>query len=369
MFSVKRTMSARLLCGLMLIVATTLNINATDAQSGRTAQSADQKAEKPMLIVWAKTELEGGGQPTLDLVDLERYFAKQLTEYGVENMAPSATAHMPKAPAQNIYLVELSVEAMQHATRAKQDETTKAYKDEYFFCVELSASVKNLASGQPLGSMTERYEHQFVSNDGSQKLTAKRAGIYAAADRLADEFAGAMGGGKFGSALREIRPSHVRAWHVLVGIGGLLIVMIIVGALVGEPPQRTGDVPRPAAVPAKPPTPPERNPAYDSKLEEAQTLAQETEGFTEYACRDRAAINPEEILSMAAKVEAAEAKRRLNLKKRLEENEKIAEYATHFCFMDKTSIFDMLCKAEELPFLVLQHAKRIVNEGRATTSA
>src|SRR6266851_3464319 len=76
------------------------------AETGTTPATV---SEKPVLVVWARTDLANGGQPTLDLIDLERYFVARLAERYIPTAYPSTTTKISTPAPANVYLVELSV--------------------------------------------------------------------------------------------------------------------------------------------------------------------------------------------------------------------------------------------------------------------
>src|SRR5579864_2901116 len=135
------------------------------------ALGEDAPAAKPRLIVWAHTDLEKKGAPTLDLEDLERYFVGQLDSLRVDNVVPSATAKIPTGPTPDVYLLDLRVDAIRPGERAKWDDTYKDYVPDYVFNVDLSLTIRN--SGRVVGTTGMRYEFHFANKYDSERIEPK----------------------------------------------------------------------------------------------------------------------------------------------------------------------------------------------------
>src|SRR5436190_1909632 len=79
---------------------------------------AQSSTPQPTFIVSVHTEIPGQGAPTLDVVDLERYFAEQLTYRHIQS-TPAASAKIPNPAPPNLYLIEVTVDAMRPAQRSE----------------------------------------------------------------------------------------------------------------------------------------------------------------------------------------------------------------------------------------------------------
>jgi hypothetical protein len=328
---------------------------------------AENSAEivAPVLIVWARTDLPMQGTPTVNLVDLERYFVGQLAARRFQYVFPSATTKLSSPPGANEYLLELSVDALQSATRATRDEQG-AFHDDPVLVVELSVTVKHPLSGQVLGKRIAPVEYH-MSEDELRQLGPKRHALYSTADRLADFFSSGVNQGNLGQQMSlSQRPlsiwEHIEPWHIIVGIIGLVVVIFIVLAIASStapPTAASSDVSPAPATNAETPQPRKRKPDWDKQLKEALALTLATSGFSEVLCRTLAAAQVNTILANAAEIESREAERRLDLKARHAQYDKIAAYGAQFSFLDEKSIWGMLAEADEWPFLVLQEAKRM----------
>jgi uncharacterized membrane protein len=339
------------------------------------AQNSTEIAE-PVLIVWAKTELPNQGRPTLDLQDLERYFTNQLRIRRFEYVFPSATATRSNPPAPNEYLLELSVDALQTAARATKDEHGE-YNDDPVLAIEMSVTVKHVRSSQVLGKRIQPDVYHLTELQ-LKEFAPKRHALYSTADRLAQFFADEVSEGKLGEQLKlSQRPLSIleqiqsilkqaQPWQIMVGIVVcFLMVMLILTAIGSSTAPSTAtasNVSQPPATKAETPQPPKRKPEFDKQLSEALTLAIATDKFSAIACRAAAVARREEVLKNAAAIEAAEAKRRLELRALHAEYDKIAKYGAQFSWLDERLLWEMLGKAAEWPFSVLQEAKRIREE-------
>jgi uncharacterized membrane protein len=338
--------------------------------------AAEDSAEiaQPVLIVWAKTDLPNNGSPVVDLQDLERYFKNQLMIRGFEHVFPAATTKLSNPPGANEYLLELSVDALQSATRATRDERG-AYQDDPVFVVELSVTVRQPLSGQVFGKRLVPLEYH-MSKDELQELGPKRHALYTTADRLAQFFADEVSEGKLGEPLKlSQRPLSMleqtqlflkkfQPWQIIVGIVVFVLVLMLIlnaiGWVMAPPTTAASNVSQTSATKAE--TPPKRKWDFDKQLSDALALAIATDKFSKIACRAAAVARREEVLKNAAAIEAAEAKRRLELRSLHAEYDKIAKYGAQFSWLDEKLLWEMLGKAAEWPFLVLQEAKKIQQE-------
>ncbi|MFI5093742.1 MAG: hypothetical protein ACHQIK_09895 [Candidatus Acidiferrales bacterium] len=323
--------------------------------SMRTATFAEPSTppttQNPELIVWAHTDLKNQGAPTLDILDLERYFAAQLAKRRIQNVAPSQTARQTRSPAQNEYLIELSVDAIQPSTRATQDYQTKVYTEDPVFYVELSLAVKHPASGRVQGTLVQRQDYHLAEAE-LERAEPKRNAIYKTADRLADEFVDAAGEGRFGAELKSIQAplsTLVRPWHVFVGLGGLSLVLLI-AIFVHQADVGDAEDQRRRALKLQQ----ERD---TKRLQDALALSLSTCNFDDEACWESAKEARERILERGAEIQEAEAKRRLKTNEREAEYERIAAYAAATSNLNKDAVIRMLRSADEWDYRVLRDAQ------------
>lgn len=302
--------------------------------------------QNPQLIVYARTDLKNQGAPTLDLLDLERYFAAQLAKRCIQNVAPSQTARQTRSPAQNEYLIELSVDAIQPSTRATQDYQTKVYTEDPVFYVELSLTLKHPASGRVQGTLVQRQDYHLAEAE-LERVEPKRNAIYKTADRLADEFVDAAGEGRFGAELKSIQAplsTLVRPWHVLVGLGVLVFILIVVVASVsgsGDP-----EIPSPSV-----------RKEWDERLEKAVALKLETDDFSDEACKATAETKLEQTLASAKAISATESARRLRAKELDEEYAQVAAYGALRSGMGASALVEALRNADAWAYRVLEEAR------------
>ena len=193
-----------------------------------TAYSAGVQTPKPILIVWAKTDLPEQGKPTLDLLDLERYFVKQLSDRGMENVIPATTSKLNTAP--NVFMLELYVDAMRTASRARRDPITNVIEDDPIFHVELSLAVKHRRTGQAMGGTGERREYHFNSIELTE-IGPKQVAIYSTADKLADRFVSGALQGQFGEQWRALQTPPeptFQQWQIALAAGITFVVLVFV---------------------------------------------------------------------------------------------------------------------------------------------
>jgi hypothetical protein len=331
---------------------------------------------KPILIVWAHTDIPDQGASTLDLMDLERYFVDQLIRRRIENVVPYTTANTSNL-SPNVYLLDLSVKAMHPAVRSVWNQEANEYQSRDIFDVELSLAVKHRQSDRDLGTTGARYEHWFTNHYESQQVTEKRVAIYTAANELADRFTQEAAAGQFSETLRSIqRPfwgsvangdmdaiveACALGLFALLPIFILIAIIIAVCGAIRRAFQQTSRWHHPD--PSSSPVRSQPNyAAWDQELQEAFALSFETNGFDDAACRAVAAARLDEILAAHASIETKEAERILNTKSRDIDREKKAAYAVSRCDLDKTDVIETLRGAEEWPYRVLQEAKGLAVE-------
>jgi hypothetical protein len=328
----------------------------------RNVFAVDQDKTPPVLVVWARTDLANCGQPTLDLIDLERYFVARLGERYIPTAYPSTTTKIPTPPPTNFYLVELSVNALQEAERAQSinnSDGTHSYYSVGIFHVELAASVKHLSSGEIHGPVIVRYEHQFVHGDGAvhAKFLEKRAAIVAAADELADKLVDAISSGGMGTQLETLGIPFWATWsdwQKAGAIRGALFVLLILVIVIAWVTARSPKAPRISGSVSAP--------RYDKRLDDAQDIMLETNNHSDAWYAAAAKTKRQEILNGAAEVRRKEAERRIRAKDIQAEYEVIADYATAKYGLDRNTVVEMLRKVDAREFRLLQLALEPVEE-------
>jgi|GEM_PF-3803203 len=100
----------------------------------------------------------------------------------------------------------------------------------------------------------------------------------------------------------------------------------------------------------------------ERELQEAFTLALKTENFSEAACQAAAAARRDEVLFAHAQIAAKEAERLLNVKIHAAHFEKLAAQASSRSEMGHAALVDILRRADEWEFRVLQAAKKLALE-------
>jgi hypothetical protein len=303
-------------------------------------------AAKPTLIVRATTKLENQGAPLLDLFDLERFFVKKLIERGVENVVPSATARSPRPPRPDMYLLELSVDVLRRGERVEWDARRKRSDSGAVFHVELSLTVKHPRLRRVLGRTGERREYTF----NWWREEEKQGAVYDAAGHLARRFLSEAKAGAFDGQLTTIDPSF--DWSAKSGMGVELIVAVvvllialIVGVFITRDCERV-----------------KREEFYDGwnkRLEDARTRALETDNFSDTWVEAASRQKRDELHKNAATIERQEAQRQVYAKERETEYREIAAYAAERHGLDAKEVTEMLRKADELPYRLLQAAKKV----------
>ncbi len=360
-------------------IANTHKAATTPSETARPTQPAPKTTPdtpKPTLIVWARTDIPNQGAPTLDLADLERYFVKELSDHRIENVIPSATAKIPSPPDPQTYLLELSVDALQTATRAMHVLPENEYKEDPVLSIELSLAVKNLTSGRIAGRIATRQEYH-LTRDELDRLEPKRVALYKATDRLADRFIDAADEGKFGEQLKSIQ---IQLWaplqprQAMAALEGALCLLAIVWLIViiksvanrwqqkrraeerQRQNQRNAENAQQLAIERQ-------NDADDKRAHAAIALSLATDNFSDPACWDAAHDGLDKILARREAIEDAEAARRLNAKKHKDDYLRIAARAASTSDFSEAAIVEILRKADEWDYRMLREAE-MQNERR-----
>jgi hypothetical protein len=326
------------------------------------AQSLNPPTSKPTLIVWAHTNLENQGAPTLDVLDLERYLVNALAERKIENVVAWTT--VASHPPTNAYLLELSVDAMQVAERPRWNENSERYAPDTLFGTDLSLRVKEFASGKVLGVLRSRAEHHFDPPSNTDDMVQKRAAIYESANKLADQFVTAASDGHLGQALERIQPSLislVRLWHVAAVLGGLLVVIVVIGLASAASDSGREAARRKRVRPTQPssvvsPSVSSLSQEDRAQLKKAVALYLATENFSDEARIRTAKQELDAILDRREAIEEAEAERRLCWKDREANYKRIATSADESPDFGTAELIKILRKADEWAFRVLQVA-------------
>ena len=101
----------------------------------------------------------------------------------------------------------------------------------------------------------------------------------------------------------------------------------------------------------------EQHERWTTLIEDVKTKALETDNFSDTWVKAAARRERDEFLKNAATIERQEAQRQVNAKQRETEYREIAAYAASNPGLDATKVIDMLRKADELPYRLLQAAK------------
>ncbi len=290
----------------------------------------------PQLIVWAHTDLENQGAPTLDILDLERYFVAHL-ERRIANVIPSQTA---RVSAPNAYLAELSVNSITPSIRGMKDDTGP-YREDPVFHVELSLAVKDLKSGRALGSGRESRDYHLASAE-IERLEPKRAALYQSADALADRFADGIAKGEFGEQLRSLQSSGM--------IPLATAVVLLAGAIAGVIALRMMTAPKEMSL----------NPTDEQikRLDAAIALSIATDNFSQAKLWEAAHDGLEATLDRAQAIQEAEGARLATAKVRQAENAKIAKHAAATSNFSEDQILNILRQAEEWDYRLLREAQQ-----------
>jgi hypothetical protein len=365
-----RLICACLLASLLLLASATANGTETAPRPWHLSISlspepSEPQQPKPILIVRVHTNISGESAAGLDTTDLERYFAAQLDSCHIEHVAVATTAIIPNLAPPNMYLLDISVDALNPATRTSWNGNSDPV-----FNVELSLAVKSLRSGQ-IFTTGERYEYDF--GDRGDKLELRRRAIFNAADNLTNRFLDEWASGKYGDALPMSQaPTFLERvpWWLLLPVGivaavafGYILASVLNALLrlliaLFSPHPQSSPIPV-LTVPGPQSSQPVVRPVWDQELQEAFALSFETNGFDDAACQAVAAARLDEILASHASIEAKEAERVVSTKVRASELEKIAAYAISRCDLDKNDVIETLRGADGWPYRVLQEAKKL----------
>jgi hypothetical protein len=377
------TVVAVALISMVLVVS----VNSATAQTP-SPNPSQPATPKPIFVVRATTPIENEGKPTLDLVDLERYFVDQLIHRQVENVVPASTAKLPNPLPPNMYVIELSVDTMHPAERSVPIDSGHDYGALHVFDVDLSLTVRNLQTGNVVGTSGERYVYSFTPglfiDIDARRLTEKRAAIFQAADNLAGRFVGELEAGRYGKELHfstastppEPEPFLTQvtmATGIPAGLWAplavLLSVIVIAFTSSGPAPLPASSGPArvpawsvPAPLPAPPPPAPDPHATWDKEFREALALFLKTDNFSDIACRTAAAMTRGEMLAISARITDKEAERLASAKARAAHYENLAAYASVESGLDPAAIVEILQKADQWEYRVLQEAKKIATE-------
>lgn len=360
-------------CRLFSILAIAAVLAQSTAALAQPSNSQPQNP-KPSFVVWVHTGLPDQGAPTLDVADLERYFAAQLDACHIENVVVSETAKIPNPAPANLYLLDLSVSALQLAERVHLNGTRDPV-----FNVDLSLVVKNLQSGQMVGATGERYVYHLSVDGYSNDGQVKRRAIYSAAENLAGRFVDEWAAGKFGQGLAPTEaPSSLDrtlyqvtattgmpliVWVLLacgIGIAAMTIVAVSLGGSLRV--AQTGRA-------SSPPPPPPADPEKDRLLKEVIAFAEKAGNFSEEWLASEARRNLDVLLRDAEIIYARHAERALHKRERNKELKAVATYAARRCGLDYADIYAKLQRAEDIQHELLRTAQQFARERAAAKPA
>jgi hypothetical protein len=378
--SATRKTSHAITSAMLAIALLTTFVSAAIGENPQPSNSLGENP-KPILIVWAHTDLPDQGAPTLDLVDLERYFVTQLDALRILNVGPSATVKLPNPAPSNMYLLDLRVDAMQPADRTAWDSQHNTYQGDPVFNVELSLTAKNVQSGQVVGATGERYEYHFGNYYDAEKLEPKRLAISTAAHNLADRFTNLATAGHFGDTLKSIQAPPPSLWQrfvngdkdaagivILAAVGaiiGLVVLIAIIASALNAlvPPRPPCTVVASSPLPPPPPADPEK----DMLLKEVIALAEKSGNFSEEWLASEARRNLDVLLRDAEIIYARHAERVLHKRERNKERKALATYAARRCGLAYADIYANLQRAEDIQYELLRTAQQIARQRAART--
>lgn len=106
-------------------------------------------------------------------------------------------------------------------------------------------------------------------------------------------------------------------------------------------------------------------PEWEEHIIKAMAQALGTDNFSDAWCQDAARERCEELLANAQEIGRAEAERRLKARDREAEYKKMAAFAKRKFGHDKAYIVEVLRKVDELPYRLLQEAKKLAQSDNA----
>ncbi len=324
-----------------------------------TTTSAIAAGPKPNLVVRAKTDFSDQGWPTLDLLDLERFFVKQLTARNVENVVPFATAKIPHPAAREVYLLELSVDTLQPGYGARRNPKNGHYEAVLLFHVEHSLTVRHLASGRLLGKSGERREYHLSAYEIENSIASKREAIYDCAKRLASRFLSEAENGKFGTEIATLDPTV--DWESLKehpAAPYIAFVLIILGFFPLAVIAGTIDASRQAQARQQ-----LADTRCEKRLHEAKARAIDTNNFSPDWYRSAARTAYRDILPQGAAILQREADRQIHIREVEAEYRQIAAYAASRHGLKVDEVVDMLSNADAHDYRLFEFAKKVIEEG------
>lgn len=330
------------------------------------AVSTPQPDPSPIFIVQALTQIENEGKPTLDLQDLERYFVNRLAHLGVEHVVPSTTTKIANPPLPNIYLIEVSVDAMRTAERSEWNDNQSRRTEQDIFEVDLSLAVKHVQSGRVFGTTGERYEHRFNGTYPSDHAE-RCAAIFAAADNLADRFVTAAAAGQFGPQLVLQRILVIPDWlqpawlSATFAVFILLVLAAMIAATIADTRNadawREQDAQRQAAETLRI-AQQKQEARFDERLQKVFAKTHETNSFCDQSVKDTARRFSSDILSEARNICGRKGQRDANRAEVNAERAQIARYAARRGHLE-AEILELLRHDDEYEFRLLTEARNM----------
>lgn len=381
--------AARLLLSVTLLVSPVL--------AATTEQAPPATTVKPWFVVFVRPNQQDNPKPVYDGKDLELYFANQLNAQRIDAVVPFSTARIPKPATPDVYLLELTVDALSTGHRTRHDWGGN-YVDDPFVHTELSLKIWNLASQRLIGEVGERRDYHIEDPENTER---QRARLYETADHLADGFVAQVTAGHFGKDLQSIqRPLTWDDFTIYEQVGCVILVSVIlvliafvliklslsVAALLrrlfrGVTPRKSPSIN--TRQPLQPPAPvvmlpspaPTRNlpePAvsteppreWEERIKKAIALSLSTDDFSDAACVAIAREQGGEIRKHGRRYEEAEAARLLRAKDAMEENRRAAaEWAKH-SDLSESEILNVLENADMWDYRLLLAAKNLAQDGQ-----
>jgi hypothetical protein len=347
-----------LLASLLLLVAFLLLLEwSTPAHS----------ADGPAIIVSAKSDLTGRGAPPIDLSDLERVFAEQLSKSFGENVWTSASPQAPSRTSSDVYVFELTVDAM-YATSRISRELNWTLKENPALHLELSLVVSHPATGRVWPKFIVREDHSMDRDELKQPMPRRYALCETVAEmrtKVSDAAWEGLLGEEFSVRVLEHAKACVRAGLVhpaTIFSGSCLASLIILLSLVRL--SRLAQEPSPpplieSILPLEPPAKPKVPKDWLARIEEARKLRIESDGFSDAWFQLSARAKYKQLLKDANTIDGERALFEVHERARVGEIRLIAKHAADELGHDAAEIERDLLQMATYRFRLLQVAKEI----------
>ena len=199
-------------------------------------------AKSPFLIIEAATNVEGGIGSAFDVRDLEHFVVAQFLRQRVEGVVPSSSAEdLQPGDGSDVYVLTLTVEQLEEASRPRWDWADRRYVDEEMLHLEVSLVLTHGEGGATVGTLHDIRDYRAEDFGSFAQPQAVRAVVYQAATKLADRFVSAASNGGFGETLRSIQRSETPAdlvndwqelpleWKLLSAMAAALLFVFLFG--------------------------------------------------------------------------------------------------------------------------------------------